>query len=303
MAMLIPEQISILRKKRDELLERLVEPTKNFDFRNIESMKETIKKIDYNESMQIMKAWKKINDIITHNDFVKSTTFDSVSIGTKFLVQLNNRNKSMVIKNLTCIDNHFTIKSMKDTVTVNSPMGCEILNKKEGDTFSYKNGSSEKIYGQILSIIKDPNMYISFLRKDGENVSELNLTNSQKLLLKEEKARLENTSHLLSPEFSTNLARVQFIETLLNNSNLIESDKDVISVGSEFKIHYYGSDTDNQYELINRAVTDELSDAFIEKDSDLGKRILGLSNNEKFSIELDNGTRDGFVYDLKVLKR
>lgn len=289
MAILIPEQVSALIKERKALLNRLLQISDHADFSSLSSIEKYVDNINYEEIVHIFRRTKEINDKLTESSFLKKFDFDSVNIGTKFIVEFDDSSKEQV----TMVEEKLGVISNSDVVSVDSPLGREILNKHENDSFSYNvEESPVEIKGKVVSIIKDPEMYLKYLRNDDVYIFEDEITSSQRDLLLMEKSRLRNSG--------TNASRVEFIDALLDEAVIRESAGSKIGIGTKFKIEFFDNiNNDNEYELIKRAVTDELENSYIEKNSPLGKEIFGLSDNETFSLETENGKVNGKVYSLK----
>ena len=307
MAMLVPEQLKDLTERRSILINHLLRHGYDVDTNGLTSTDKSLKKQAslkgdnkyelYNKSNKI----KNITEILTNNQILKEINLESdkIEIGKKFILQLDNSNDK---KEFILVDKILDLDS-NNYISTNDYLGKQLFQKKENDKFSLDISTflgHTNIEGKIVSIIKDSDKYLSFLRsKNNTYVNEI--THSQKDLLLDEKLRLSNKLTELS---DVDKIRIKFINILLKNATIKESNASFIDVGTIFDIEFFHQKT-QQYELINKAVSDELSDSYIEKDSELGSRIIGLSNNDYFSFETDKGTIDGKVkiHTLLNLKR
>ncbi len=294
MTVIIPEQVSSLRKQKLELEKFLISngysikngdiilPDKNYskDYDEIE-----------HEVKNRLEEYKEIRNLLNNSTFLKNRSLDKVEVGTKFEVRFfdDEETESMIL-----VDKLNGVPSTLGFVSIESPLGKSIVGHKVGEEFSYKiddNDRSVKIDCSLVSIENNKDNYINFLRDD-ENVFLDVITESQKQLLIEEKERLKNKND--------EAERVSFIDSLLEKSTTADMPTDYVGIGSKFKIKFYNKlDSNNEYELINRAVSDELSDSYIETISLVGSHIVGLKDNDTFIFETKDGKVEGKIYDLK----
>lgn len=294
MTVIIPEQVSSLRKQKLDLEEFLI--SNGYVFKNgdiISPDKHYSKDYDdfSNEIKSKIEEYKSLKNMLNNSIFLKNRITDCVEVGTKFEVRFFDDEET---EKMTLVDKLNGVPSSSGFVSTESPLGKAIIGHKVGDDISYKiedNDRNVKIACSIVSIENNKEDYINFLRDD-ENISLDVITESQKQLLIEEKERLKNKNNEKD--------RINFIDSLLEKSTIAEIPNGYVGIGSRFKIKFYNSlDSNNEYELINRAVSDELSDSYIESISLVGSHIIGLKDNETFIFETKDGKVEGKVYDLK----
>ena len=74
-----------------------------------------------------------------------------------------------------------------------------------------------------------------------------------------------------------------------------------IGIGTNFSfiINTTTGVINKRVEMINRAVSNELEDEYIERISPLGSKVFGLRENEEFTIRNSDGRKlKGMVYDI-----
>lgn len=286
MTELIPEQVSFLRKEKARLIQKL-------DYYGYEIKNGTINKKhelaeDDIDTKDTINELNDINSILVNSTYLRVRNLEKVSIGTKFILDFGDNDT----EELLIAEDNIGSTYYNGLTTIKSPLGEAALGTIENERFSYKVGD-RVVSVKNSSIIKDKSKYVNYLREEDENVSAKEITISQKEILEEEKERIKR-----NPDKSN---RLSFIDKILKESDIIEDiDEYKIGLGSKFKIEFYNMpNNDNEYELIKKAVSDELSDSYIEKVSKIGTNIFGLENDDEFNVETEKGIVKGKVYGLK----
>lgn len=328
---LIPEQISDLRKQRQKLMEKI----KTYDdyIKNKEIM-DTDRNIGFVTGDSLTDghfhkdrdSLHEIDYILSEAFYLKERTTDHIEIGTKFIVEFDNQPQTKTVILTECI---YGLAANNNFVSIESLLGKNVLGKKEGDTFSYvvitgKNPKDQrKISGHIVEIKTSPKEYLSFIRdtekydrtarseknklhqllqsETEEEIEELKsyqtITLSQKDLLENEKNRL------LKNRGSNSSRRLTEIKKLLKKPVVEEIPFETIGIGSTFEIAIAEKGKEpkiESYEMINYAVSDELEDAYLERISPLGSRLYGLKVNDTFKVRRGTKTYFGVVTNINL---
>lgn len=307
MAIIIPEQLALLRKTQQELQRKLTEfddYRSNRETSELEGLHAVVVSDSFVDSDYYFKKSKldEINNILLKGVYLTKRVVDHIEIGTKFLFQFFGETE---ICNYILVEDTLCAGSMEGFISTKSSVGEQLLDKKAGDFLPN--------IGKIVNIIEDTNRYVHFLRErdisfrtcyserqklkalkqrkkgEMEALQEWNsrqmITPSQKRLLEIEKSRI-----LLLPTNDITTQRLREIDKILKNNGVVApSDDDTIGVGSKFDLMFSnGREIEIKHlEMINQAVSDELDSEYVERISSLGSQIFGLRNQENFVVYLD----------------
>lgn len=288
---LTPEQISFLRKEIPQLRIKTKDYNR-YDFEkndmdSIETQQNNIKK-GYQEKLE------KYQNLLITSEYVRTASTEFIEIGTKFGILYDDTDYEEYILVEEAIGNH----KIGETMEVGSPIGKSILGKKERESFSYTVGTGKNrrtIKGIIAEIKKDEFDYKSYIRnieKDDEQEEiPTIITESQKELLEIEIKRLLIIITNNSKEKDVISKRIEKIKKILATSQVIATpDSDKITIGTTFDLTLIkeGKEVTRRLELIDKAVSDELTDDYVEKNSLIGTAIYGRSEQESFIISTEN---------------
>ena len=329
---LIPEQVSHMREENRRIRERIPEYSNYFENKEKISgdhlkgavISDYVTERNYKVDYTIL---KRNEELLTNSKFLKERTTDHIDIGTKFIVCFAHNNG---IQELVLVEDSVGVARVNGFVSLNSIFGQIIRGKKENDTFSYKvpigNNNINTITGVVKEIKKDPKDYLHYIREkeyhsricakerqaihklyqyidvDGQALIEyrnrLALTPSQIELVKEELKYLEKSianKNLIKSKLSA--LRQYISEYKIAQPPTSES----IGIGTNFSfiINTPTGVINKRVEMINRAVSNELEDEYIERISPLGSKVFGLRENEEFTIRNSDGRKlKGMVYDI-----
>ena len=303
---LIPEQIYNIReeiRRNKETISGYIDYLKNFKEEQVIGEFSRLPSNDQSVSdafgYEMSKKDENYNALIS-SFYLQKRNLEVIDIGTRFIMctEIDGEEE---IEDCMLVDELIGVSSQEGYISKNCVAGIAIKGKRENDEFSYIVNNIE-INGKILKVEKNPEKYMHFIRDiecakeiyDNEN---LQITQSQKELLKYEKEFLE--------KFNKKTAQVQerinTINKFLNRPTVILPDDDRIGVGSAFSILFFGNDETKsiRVEMIDKAVSTELTSEYIEKSSSLGLKLFGLKNNEEFIISDNNSnTISGIVFDI-----
>lgn len=323
---LIPEQISYLREELNKLLNKqkydknyMEERIREFTIDEY-SRTSNINNNIYYESDENYKRIKEIYKIFSESTYLFDRTYDYISVGTKFEIAFDD---SSEVEKYILVDEAFGCDNNFNCISSQSPIGKEILGKREGESFSsIING--KQIRGKILKIEKDSKKYMHFIREkdfdlrkckeykkrlkylkynmhlsselENEYNTHLNLTASQHDILLLEKERLEK----LNKKDNSTIQRLAYIDKMLKRPIVSPKDDGTIGVGSKFSILFFKDDRveERRVELINSSVSTELDYDYIERIGGLGSKLYGLKDNDEFYIKIDNKFISGIVFDI-----
>jgi len=302
---IIPEQVKYLREEIKKLREQLESYDQYYLERDREVGTQETCMVFCGDSItehQIAKNYKTLKTyekFLLIGDYVRKPETDKIGIGTKFSLKFDGEN---IEENYTLVEVLVGKHMFNEAITVESPIGKSIIGKKEGETFTYKIGGNE-IKGIITKIETNEKAYPSYIRyinKEIQKTSEVvKITESQKELLETE---LVKNSTLIVNAQEKNIVeqRIAEIKELLNKSKIASPSADKIDVGTKFNITIFTDEGDitKRVELIEKAVSDELENDYIEKNSLFGLAVCGLKNQDEFIIHINQKPIAGVVYDI-----
>ncbi len=324
---LIPEQISYLRKQ--------IFTTKE----NINSYKDylTSKDItsgDYSSRAFIgdsvlddqysreRKIYSDTMYALETSEYKTNRTTDIVDIGTKFTIQFDGDPEH---DEIILVEGTEGLSFRDGFVSLNSPLGQNVIGKKENDRFEYvvTTGTTLRdkrtIRGTIVSINKDPKSYVHFIKEKDkkERISKKYKARRHELLTtptEEAKKELEGYQTIsvsqrlillieadrLSKKGNNRSAinRMTVVKRLLSDAKFAPRPTDgTIGVGTKFeiKINRDGVIETRQAEMINQAISEELDCDYIERISPLGYQLFGLRTGDSFTFREGNKVYKGCV--------
>lgn len=331
---LIPEQVQQIRFKLEEARREKIKYDEHFEDERALGNTDNGTKLcikDYTVGHQKALNEHELTELknaLLYGEYLKERNTSRIDVGTSFYLQFDGEED---IEKITFLDNAIGMTLIDGYITKDTIIGKAVYGKTEGETFSYKVDGIE-ISGTIKKIITNKDDYTQFitqkqkyqrsskkykhdhhmmLQNKEEYIEELaveeELTASQLAIVKEEFARL--TKYINARKTSTKTkeyykaaSRLYCVSKLLKNVRIAKLPEDgSIGIGSSFSVMFFAKDgvETHRYELINSAVSDELSNEYVEKISPLGTKIFGLKNNEEFRIQTrDNTYVSGIVYDI-----
>ncbi len=90
--------------------------------------------------------------------------------------------------------------------------------------------------------------------------------------------------------------RIQELEYIVDNHKIIEKSNDIISLGSDVKIHDCDMDEDDEYKIVGSTEVD-LTNNKISNESPLGSALIGHKVGDTVTVKVSNDDS----YDVKVL--
>lgn len=331
---LTPEQVSNMREENRRIKERLPEYSDYFQNREISSAEFTEGRpladfaTEANYKFDI-NTIKRNEELLETSKFLKERTTDFIEIGTKFIVKFDHNNKK---QELLLVEESVGIPKLKGFVTLNSLLGQNIRGKKENDTFSYKintdkyTPATRVITGVVTEIKKDPKDYLHYItdkgyssrkcRKEKTDISRLyqNRNTDEQSMIEYQKrlALAPSQVKLIQDEIKYLLrmnsdpakikGKVMALRKYLEKYNVAKLPTDgSIGIGTNFSvmINTPSGVIDKRFEMINRAVSTELENEYLERISLLGSKVFGLKEKESFNFKnSSNELCTGIVYDI-----
>lgn len=262
-----------------------------------------------------------IMNLITNSDYVRVRPTDEVGIGTKCTIKFADGET----KTVTLTEFIYGLSFTSQLVSLSSPVGQAISGKHEGDEFEaiIRDGNHRivsVVKGTVEEIKKSPTDYLKFIRdkksknrmcaaatgeyqaiaqmseEDAKKAREEReaITESQRFLLLVEKEQI-----LRQPKTAQSISRLARINKTLETSKIAEPPTDgTIGIGSTFDVVITdgGNSETRHYEMINRAVSDELEDGYVEKIDTLGSKLFGKRQSDQISFR-----RNGKTYKAAVI--
>lgn len=311
---LVAEQIKYLRDRREEL------ETKKSEYREYLRTRDRTGYDNiglpqfgsFDSDMEFSKYLEELNEIertLETSEFVTERNFDLIDIGTLFTISFDGEDSEdimLVEKGISCDNTRM--------VSMESDLGKAVFGHKTGEHITYTvTATGRKISVTIDKIKKLKNDYENFIRtkgtasdrmskrvrKDLKELRESNpeeyrvrhmITLSQASLAREELNKVSKTSTAPS-----DVAKRTFLSKNLQPENIIlPPDDDTIGIGSHVELMLQddkGNIREMSFELINRAISTELSSHYVERITTLGNAIFGLQAGETFTVIRKNKPR------------
>lgn len=169
---IIPEQISLLRQRENELLKKYAEYKEYIKNREVVGCEETSisqigDSIIESQYQRDITELKEIRNVLETADYVTERPTDKIGIGTKFIIRFTGEDETNAVM-LTDFSSAMT--NICKLISTKSPVGAAVLGKKAGDDFRAvivdNNNQVRGIStGTIENIEKDPSAYLHFIRE------------------------------------------------------------------------------------------------------------------------------------------
>ena len=322
------EQLSGIRKKivEDEAREKEFQDyyrdreVINSDTTYISQIGDGITEIRHTQNNEEISAFY---NLLTCGTYVTEVDTDKIDVGTKFDVLFDHEEEP---ETYTLVEELVGVNQIDGYVSMHGTFGQAIKGKTDNDRFEYETPTQRKISGTIIEIKKDFADYSHLIKERKiqnrmchiektklatlienaktipEAQEELNtrnaLTISQLNILEIELERLERNCN--KKQDASIRAKISVIKRLLKDSKVAITPYDgTIGIGSKFKIKFLlPVEKEMEVELINKAVSTEVDNAYVERISSLGTRLFGLTENEEFAYYNGTTTIAGIVYDI-----
>lgn len=329
---IIPEQISQLRQERLKLTSSLAGYA---DYLGAKEKTSTDKSpcgligdsvIDA-QFQRDLESKDTVMNLLTKSEYVKVRPTDEVGIGSKCTIRFKADNETSTVFLTEFI---YGLSLKQGFVSIASPIGKAVIGKKEGEDFKAAiidpktSRVTRYVEGIIEEIKKDPKEYVHFIRERdtkyrmcdaaSRKIKELlsdsseeareeyeslqTITPSQHYLLMIE---LERLNRMISTPQTT--SRIAHIKKLLKTTKITLPPTDgTIGIGSTFDIVITDGEKSEtrHYEMINRAVSEEIEDAYVERIDTLGSKLYGLKENDSIRYRKDGKTYQVSVINVEV---
>ncbi|MBR6137497.1 MAG: hypothetical protein IKQ06_05015 [Bacilli bacterium] len=310
---LVPEQIYYLRKLRREMKRKIME------FNNSSESRNRLTFEDFYKDSQNRKDVEAINEMLTEAEFVKTRNFEMVDIGTIFLIDYGDGYKypTMLVDKDTMYDpNH-------NYIPTDSEIGSVLLGAKEGDIITFiLSEIGRKMTAKITDIDRIQDHYMHFIKEktyknrvcapvkrqmakikteEGDEAYKkaLAITESQVELLYDELKKLD----FRNPE---DKSRINEIKRIIKEYPIASPPTNgIVEAGSKIVITFVTENSQfitKEYEFINRAVSTELDSEYIERISDFGNEIYGLSPGDPFRLPNNNWYIGGVIESIDEIE-
>lgn len=325
---IIPEQLSQLRQERLKLKTSLAGYSDYLASKEITSTDKSPcgligdSVIDA-QFQRDLESKDTVMNLLTRSDYVKVRPTEEVGIGTKLTIRFKDNNETSTILLTEFI---YGLSLKQRFVSISSPIGQAVIGKKEGDAFKAAvtdpktSRVTRYIEGTVEEIKKDPKEYLHFIREKESKYRTCDaasrehkelladpseearkeyeerqaITPSQYYLLMIEQERLNRM-----PKTSQTTSRLAHIKKLLKTSKIATPPTNgTIGIGSTFDIVITDGETteERHCEMINRAVSEELEDAYVERIDTLGSKLYGLREMDSIRYR-----KDGKTYRVSVI--
>jgi len=302
--LLIPEQVIELRRNLRSLRQNLG-TYKNY-YENYKTGDHYFgKSIDYmiEDAHQVnLNQIKEIESLLNY-PIIEKRSFQQIDIGTKFsYIFLDDPDFEEQALLTSSLDG---LTSNAGFISLNSPMGKSIIHAQENDVISY-HGPTDEIYIKITKLEKDSRKYLNFIRKSHnkelnlDDIRDITITPSQVdlLLLELKRIQYNLTTHPKKELYE----RADIVNELLRTIPLAKPvTNNSVGIGTVFDLTVTVNGEERIYpsiELINCAITDEFEGEYLEKSSELGTCLFGLTENESFTYMSCEGQVVGKVSNI-----
>lgn len=271
-----------------------------------------------------------IMDTLINSEYITNPSTEEIEVGTKFVIMYDS-SEDEDEEILVLTEGGFGYGVNDSIVTIDSPLGKVIQGKKAGEPFEFTlqndiriNLSKRKISGQVKEIKTDRKLYVQFIRDkdyrsrisktakktihsllnsasedDNEEFKKLQeITPSQKELLEIKIKRLSKAE-----KTSSNISQLAYLKKLYRTANIAEPTYDgTIGVGTTFELMVSDGEnvTTSEYEMINKAVSDEMENEYIERISIIGGKIFGLKQDDQFEFVKNNKKYKGIITRVDI---
>ena len=142
-----------LLKEESNRLALALSRVKSFNMHNIEISNEDYL---YTSSMPLYTKCGIINRFLKDASFVNPVTQDRVEAGSGVSLKLD-KNGVITEKRVEVINQAMSTELNTDYIELISPLGLAIMNKKNGDTFTYRDCDRKYVNGMVYDIDNNPN--------------------------------------------------------------------------------------------------------------------------------------------------
>lgn len=312
---LVAEQIKYLRDRKKELEQKRQEYREYMKSRDRTGYENIGMPQfgNYDSDMEFGKYLEELNEIealLSRSEFVQERNFEIIDIGTLFSVRFEDEKTP---EELMLVEKGISHDSMR-LVSLDSDLGKAVHKRHPQEKIEYLvQATGRKIPITIEDIITLKSKYERFIRTKGtssdrmskrvrKDLKELRETNpdeyrrrhmitpSQKDLAIEELNKINKYSKRPS-----DITRKTFLTKVIKSDNIINPPTDdTIGIGTHVELLLQEDDgniKEMAFELINCAVSTELSSHYVERITTLGNAIFGLREGETFSVIRKNKPR------------
>lgn len=311
---LVAEQIKYLRERKKELED------KRKDYKEYLQTRDRTGYDDiglpqfgnFASDMEYRSYFKELEEIertLESSEFLTERNFDFIDIGTLFTVTFEGMDTEDILLVEKGIASHET-----RMVSIESDLGKAVIGHKPGESLTYKVGATGRTISITIDDIKKlQNDYEHFIHTNGtssnrmskrvrKNLKELKennpdeymrrhmITPSQAHLAKEEIRRFKKNT-----KSNSEITRRTYLTKVINPENIIyPPTDDTIGIGSHVELLLQdeeGNVRELSFELINFAISTELSSHYVERITTLGNAIFGLRAEDTFSVIRKNKPR------------
>ncbi len=299
---LVAEQVKLLRKKREELLKSKREYSKYLsESRERDSIDGTTPfYADYLEGQnyqRTMKELHRIEDILSSAELVIDRNFDSIEVGTAFYAQFDGDDEK---ERITLVESDASMGHDFHLVSLDSDFGKAIQGHTDGDYITYTvKATGRKIGVSIDSIDRMKNHYDHYIREVSGPSRMSKVVKSELRELKQANpeeykrrhgvsySQIELAEEELKRESDLTPTRKAFLNRIIHSTPEALPTDGSIGIGSHVQVlltDEAGRTTIKDFEMINRAVSYELDDHYVERITPLGNAIYGLRANDTFTV-------------------
>lgn len=311
---LIPEQIKYLRERKQELEAKRrdykeylqTRDRTGYDNIGLPQFGNFASDMEYRAYFEEL---KEIDRTLETSEFIRERNYEFIDIGTLFTVRFDGEDS----ENILLVERGISSKETR-MVSTESDLGKAVIGHKPGESLTYKVSAT----GRTISItIED----IKKLKSDYEQFIHINGTSSDRMskrVKKDLKELRENDQeeykrrHMITPSQAilakeelgkirrgskdpSDITRRTYLSKVTKEENItMPPEDDTIGIGSHVELLIQdeeGNIKEMSFELINFAISTELSSHYVERITTLGNAIFGLRENDTFSVIRKNKPR------------
>ena len=299
---LVAEQIKYLRERKEELLRRKKAfahyLSNNREKDSLEGIGTIYTDFQGNdEYRRNLHEINKIESLLANSEIIVNRDLDKIGVGTAFYAQFVGEDEK---ERITLVEGGLPTYTGYDFVSLDSDFGKAVFGKKDGDTVVYTVSATGRQIGvSIDAIDRMSEKYTHFIREK-ETSSRMTKTVKDELAslkvhnpeeYQERHAvsysQIELANEELQREKNLSSSRKSFLQRIVSSKPASFPNDGSIGVGSRVVVLLQdetGATVQKSFEFINRAVSTELEDHYVERISTLGNALFGLKKDDTFMV-------------------
>ncbi len=297
---LIAEQVHYLRKRKEELEGRKEE------YRNYCKSRESAgldsigapHYVDFNDEVAYSKSAQereKIDRVLASAEYITDRNYEIIDIGTGFYTDFGD---GELDRTVLTDSGEIIVGGQGIFVSKESDFGKAVLGHKAGDEVVYKvEATGRTIKATIKEIDTIKENYMKFIKETPISVRMSSIAKKELRELKDNNREEYHKRHAITPSQVSlikeelgkpSISNRAALNKILNDSIVtVPADSESVQIGSIVDLTLMDENGEVKplhFELINRAVSTEIDEDYVERISPLGTAIYGLKRGDTFTV-------------------